>query len=69
MSDGVLHLTAPVTKGGTQLLNKWKLFQEQIPERRQRRECEVYPAPFTSGAINTFNDKVKVKASFKGDLC
>ena len=42
---------------------------ETIPRTNTRKDkdgnVEVYPAPFTSGAINTFNDKGKVKASFK----
>ncbi|RHE62833.1 glycoside hydrolase family 16 protein, partial [Streptococcus parasanguinis] len=71
VSDGVLHLTA-LYSPTRQRWNSATKQMETIPRTNTRKDkdgnVEVYPAPFTSGAINTFNDKGKVKASFKGDF-
>ena len=71
VSDGVLHLTA-LYSPTRQRWNSATKQMETIPRTNTRKDkdgnVEVYPAPLTSGAINTFNDKGKVKASFKGDF-
>ena len=71
VSDGVLHLTAlysPTRQKWNSATKKW----DTIPRTNTRKDKDgniiTYPAPFTSGAINTFDDKGNVKASFKGDF-
>ena len=71
VSDGILHLTALYSP----TREKWNpetKKMETVPRTNTRKDkngkTEVYPAPFTSGAINTFDDKKNIKASFKGDF-
>ena len=71
VSDGVLHLTARYSP----TREKWNSETRQmetVPRTNTRKDkngkVEIYPAPFTSGALNTFTDKGVVKASFKGSF-
>ena len=71
VSDGVLHLTALYSPTREKWNSETKRM-ETVPRTNTRKDkngnIEVYPAPFTSGAINTFDDKKNIKASFKGDF-
>ena len=71
VSDGVLHLTARYSP----TRERWNSATKQVetvPRTNTRKDKNgntiTYSAPFTSGALNTFTDKGKVKASFKGDF-
>uniref|UniRef100_UPI0022DF7876 glycoside hydrolase family 16 protein n=1 Tax=Streptococcus parasanguinis TaxID=1318 RepID=UPI0022DF7876 len=71
VSDGVLHLTARYSP----TREKWNPETNQmetVPRTNTRLDkdgkvIEEYPAPFTSGAIQTVDSKGNVKAAFKGD--
>ena len=71
VSDGVLHLTARYSP----TREKWNSETNQmetVPRTNTRKDkdgkvIEEYPAPFTSGAIQTVDSKGNVKVAFKGD--
>ena len=71
VSDGVLHLTARYSP----TREKWNSETNQmetVPRTNTRLDkngkvIEEYPAPFTSGAIQTVDSKGNVKVAFKGD--
>jgi len=71
VSDGVLHLTARYSP----TREKWNPETKQmetVPRTNTRKDkdgkvIEEYPAPFTSGAIQTVDSNGNVKAAFKGD--
>ena len=71
VSDGVLHLTARYSP----TREKWNSETNQmetVPRTNTRKDkdgkvIEEYPAPFTSGAIQTVDSNGNVKAAFKGD--
>ena len=71
VSDGVLHLTARYSP----TREKWNSETNQmetVPRTNTRLDkngkvIEEYPAPFTSGAIQTMDSKGNVKVAFKGD--
>ena len=71
VSDGVLHLTARYSPTRERWNSATKQM-ETVPRTNTKKDKNgntiTYPAPFTSGALNTFTDKGKVKASFKGDF-
>ena len=71
VSDGVLHLTARYSPTRERWNSATKQM-ETVPRTNTRKDKNgntiTYPAPFTSGALNTFTDKGVVKASFKGDF-
>ena len=71
VSDGVLHLTARYSPT-RERWNSTTKQMETVPRTNTRKDKNgntiTYPAPFTSGALNTFTDKGVVKASFKGDF-
>ena len=71
VSDGVLHLTARYSPTREHWNSATKQM-ETVPRTNTKKDKNgntiTYPAPFTSGALNTFTDKGKVKASFKGDF-
>ena len=71
VSDGVLHLTARYSPT-RERWNSTTKQMETVPRTNTRKDKNgntiTYDAPFTSGALNTFTDKGKVKASFKGDF-
>ena len=71
VSDGVLHLTARYSPKRERWNSATKRM-ETVPRTNTRKDKNgniiTYPAPFTSGALNTFTDKGVVKASFKGDF-
>ena len=71
VSDGVLHLTARYSPT-RERWNSTTKQMETVPRTNTKKDKNgntiTYPAPFTSGALNTFTDKGKVKASFKGDF-
>ena len=71
VSDGVLHLTARYSPTRERWNSATKQM-ETVPRTNTRKDKNgniiTYDAPFTSGALNTFTDKGKVKASFKGDF-
>ena len=71
VSDGVLHLTARYSP----TREKWNPETKQmetVPRTNTRKDkdgkvIEEYPAPFTSGAIQTVDSNGNVKVAFKGD--
>ena len=71
VSDGVLHLTARYSP----TREKWNSETNQmetVPRTNTRKDkdgkvIEEYPAPFTSGAIQTVDSNGNVKVAFKGD--
>ena len=71
VSDGVLHLTARYSP----TREKWNPETKQmetVPRTNTRLDkdgkvIEEYPAPFTSGAIQTVDSNGNVKVAFKGD--
>jgi len=71
VSDGVLHLTARYSL----TREKWNPETKQmetVPRTNTRLDkdgkvIEEYPAPFTSGAIQTVDSNGNVKVAFKGD--
>ena len=71
VSDGVLHLTARYSPTRERWNSATKQM-ETVPRTNTKKDKNgntiTYPAPFTSGALNTFTDKGVVKASFKGDF-
>ena len=71
VSDGVLHLTArysPTRERWNSATKQWETVPRTNTKKDKNGNTITYPAPFTSGALNTFTDKGKVKASFKGDF-
>ena len=71
VSDGVLHLTARYSPTREKWNSETKQM-ETVPRTNVRKNkdgkvIEEYPAPFTSGAIQTTDDKGNVKVAFKGD--
>ena len=71
VSDGVLHLTArysPTRERWNSATKQWETVPRTNTKKDKNGNTITYPAPFTSGALNTFTDKGVVKASFKGDF-
>ena len=71
VSDGVLHLTARYSPTREKWNSETKQM-ETVPRTNTRKDkdgkvIEEYPAPFTSGAIQTVDSNGNVKVAFKGD--
>lgn len=70
VSDGFLHLTArysPKMQKWNSDTKSWETV-ERVNTRKENGEPITYSAPFTSGAIQTRDEKGNVKVAFKGDF-